>query len=193
MAFQSNIPQPTDELKTSQNDLLNNFQTLNTAWEINHYSFDLVDQGKHKYVTLPEQGAAPVTAADEVAIYSKLSTLTATSELFVRKEGAGDEIEFTSSASATPGWTRLPSGILIKWGASTANGATNIPFPVAATIPVFNNVYSVQLTVIDAAAADADEAIRLTAFAAASIDVWGSPRSTTGTKAVNFEYLAIGD
>ena len=193
MAYQNTIPAPTYELKTSQNDLLNNFQSIQTAWDINHITFDLADQGKHKQLSLPEQAAGPVTAANELALYSKESALTAVAELFVRKESSGAEIEFTSSTSATPGWTRLPSGILLKWGATTANGATNILFPVAGTVPVFNNVYSVQLTVVDAAGADADEAIRLVAFAVTDFDAWASPRSTTGTKAVNFEYFAIGD
>jgi len=193
MAYQQNIPLPTDEPKTSQNGLLNNFQAIKTAWDINHVTFDLPNQGKHNYVTLPEQGAGPATAADEIALYSKESTLTSVAELFVRKESSGDEIEFTSAIAATPGWTRLPSGILLKWGSATATGAGTIVFPVGATIPAFTTVFSAQLTVLDAAAADADEAIRLTAFTALSISVWGSPRSTTGSKAVNFEYLVIGD
>ena len=193
MAYQSNIPQPTDELKDSQNDILNNFQGIKTAWDINHITFDLADQGKHAYVSLPEQSSGPATAANEVAVYSKQSTLSGVAELFVRKESSGDEIEFTSGTLATPGWTRLPSGILLKWGSSTATGATTITLPTGASIPAFTTIFSVQLTIVDAGAADADEAISLTSFGTTTFDVWGSPRSTTGSKAVNFEYLIIGE
>jgi len=194
MAYQDQIPQPIDELKTSQNDILNNFIAIKAAWDVNHVTFDLANQGKHNYVTLPEQAGDPTTSTDEVALYSKESALTGKAELFIKKETpTGDVIEFTSAIKATPGWTRLPSGILLKWGAATATGAGTIIFPVGATIPAFTTVFSAQLTVLDATAADADEAIRLTAFTAASISVWGSPRSTTGSKAVNFEYLVIGE
>ena len=70
---------------------------------------------------------------------------------------------------------------------------TNIVLPVASTVPVFNNVYSVQLTVINVGLGDTDEAIRLVSFIPASFAVYASNRSTTGFTAVNFEYLVIGD
>jgi len=194
VAYNNAIPQPTDELRNSQGDILNNFQAIKTAWDINHVTFDLANQGKHNYVTLPEQSAGPATAANELAIYSKQSTLTSVAELFVRKESSGDEIEFTSAIAATPGWTRLPSGILLKWGATTANGATTITLPTGATIPAFTTIFSVQLTIVDAGATDADEAVSVRSFATpTAFNVFASARSTTGAKAVNFEYLVIGE
>jgi len=116
MAYQQNIPQPTDELRDSQNDILQNFQGIKTAWDVNHVTFDLADEGKHSHVSLPEQAAGPATAANELAVYSKQSTLTGVAELFVRRESSGDEIELTSGLAANDGWSRLPSSILIKWG-----------------------------------------------------------------------------
>jgi len=193
MPYQENIPQPTDIMSTSQNDILVNFQTIHTAWDINHVPFDAVGQGKHNHVSFPEQAAGPATLVNERAIYAKQSALTAVAELFTRKENSGDEIEFTASLDATPGWTILPSGIILKWGVAAANGATAVALPAAGTIPVYTTIFSVQLTIVDNAAADADEAVRVVSFAApGTINVWGSPRTTAGTKAVNFEYLVIG-
>lgn len=192
MAYSQNIPQPTDELKDSQADLLANFQAIKAAFDINHVTFDLADEGKHNYVSFPEQAAGPATAANELALYSKESTLTSVAELFVRKESSGDEIEFTSSLQATDGWSRLPSGILIKWGYDSTVGAGTITFPVAATIPVFTNVFVVLLTVLDAGAGDGDKAIRCMSSTTTSFDAFASNRSTIGAAAVAFNYLAIG-
>lgn len=192
MAYQQNIPQPTDKMKDSQNDILGNFQAIKTGFDINHYAFDSSNEGKHMYVSLPEQSAGPTTAANEVAIYSKESTLTTVAELFVRKESSGDEIEFTSSLQAADGWSYLPSGILIKWGDETTIGASTITFPTAATIPAFTAIYAILLTVVSAGAGDDDLAIRLVSKTTTTFDVYGSNRSTTGAASVIFHYLAIG-
>jgi len=193
MAYQQNIPQPTDKIKDSQNDLLQNFQAIKSGFDENHYAFDTGDEGKHKYVSLPEQVAAPTVAVNERAIYSKQSTLTNVAELFTRKENNGTEIEFTARLGATPGWTILPSGIILKWGAETKTGAQTVVLPVAANIPVYTQIFSVQLTVKAAGGADSDTAVRVVDFSnPAQFDVYASPRSTTGSTAVTFEYLVIG-
>jgi len=193
MAYQQNIPQPTDKIKDSQNDILNNFQGIKTAWDINHVTFDLGDQGKHKHVTLPEQGAAPATAANEIAMYSKQSTLTGASELFIRRESSGNELEATGASLGAIGWSYLPSGLLIKWGVSSCTGDDTFVLPAGAGIPDFTAIYSIQLTVADALTTDIDQAIRATAFTLpGTIRVYASNRSTTGPATVGFEYLLIG-
>jgi len=55
MAFNANIPQPTDRLSTSQQDLLNNNSALNTVFGIDHYPFDnaTANSGFHNVVTQP--------------------------------------------------------------------------------------------------------------------------------------------
>lgn len=192
MAY-SLIPNPTDKLKDSQNDLLQNFTSIKAAFDINHVTFDLADKGKHNYVSFPEQAAAPATAVNERAIYAKQSAYTGVSELFTRKESSGAEVEFTAALGATPGWTILPSGIILKWGWGTANGAYTLVLPVGATIPAFTTILSVQVSVLNNAAGDVDEAIRVVGFGnPAQIDVYSSHRSTTGNTVVVFEYFAIG-
>lgn len=193
MAYVSNIPQPTDRKRDSQPLILGNFQEIDTILQVNHSAFNIASQGKHIYVSLLEQAATPVTLANEAAIYAKESTLIGDTALFFRKEGNGTEYEFTSSIQATPGWTRLPSGILLKWGSTTATGLTALTLPVAADVPAFTTIFSVQLTPISAAGADADLAIRLVSFAnPLQFNVYATARTTTVDKAVTFEYLIIG-
>ena len=43
MAYNQNIPQPADQLKNSQPQLLANFQEINTILDVNHVGFNLGD------------------------------------------------------------------------------------------------------------------------------------------------------
>lgn len=146
MPYNQNIPQPTDQLDVSQVDLLNNFQAIKTLIDINHVTFDAVGQGKHTQVTLPENAAPTNTGAAEGNIYSQESPLTGNTELYWQRENNGTRIEWTGrSNTVTSGWTRLPSGILIKWSTTSINavdannGVITVTWPVAATIPAFAN------------------------------------------------------
>lgn len=137
--FSNAIPQPNHQLNNSQKDLLDNFIAIQNLIGINHVNFNVTGEGKHTQVTLPENVAPTNTAIDEANIYSQLSTLTAQTELFWQRENNGTRIEWTGLLAAQTGWTRLPSGILLKWGLVPTNAApTIIVFPVAATIPPFN-------------------------------------------------------
>lgn len=192
MAFQSNIPQPTDQISVSQADILNNFIALSTFLNINHVDFASADQGKHKFVSFPVQAVAPVTTGTEVALYSKTSTLTGVPELFFRNATNGLEFEFTSYNPAVDGWVRTPAGILLKWGQVNGNGQTNITFPVAANTPPFTALYSIQLTTLGTVAIDPDKFVTLNGYGPTVFSVYCSTRTTVGASAVTFMYLAIG-
>lgn len=145
--WNGNIPQPTDQLNNSQPQLLQNFQAIETLISVNHFDFGTANQGKHTQVTLPENVAPINTAIDQANIYSQLSTLTNTTELFWQRENNGERIEWTASSATLPGWMRLPSGMLIKWGRSNSTGTGfAVVFPVAATIPVFTTALFVMVT-----------------------------------------------
>lgn len=194
MAYNANIPQATDQISVSQADLLNNFIALSTFLNVNHVDFASADQGKHKFVSFPQQGSSPATSGTEVALYCKVSSLTGAPELFYRDANSSTDIEFTSYVNNVDGWTRFPSGVLIKWGNATANGATSINFPVGATYPVFTNVFSAQVTpnTLGGANVDPDTFVTVNAISTTQLTVYGSARSTTGAKAANFTYLVIG-
>ena len=96
MVFNPAIPQPTDFLSISQQDLLGNMGQLETWSNVDHYPVanNTANLGKHVKSTCPWQAAGPTTVADEVAVYSKkVSTVT---ELFCRKASAGTEIQLTN-------------------------------------------------------------------------------------------------
>ena len=145
MAYSNSIPAANDLLSQSQADLQQNFAAIQTLIEVNHATFADADEGKHKFVSFPEQGADVTVAANEKAIYAKQSALSGVAELFIRNESDGTVTEFTSSGQTANGWTRLPSGIMIKWGTSTvgANASANVNFD--ATIP-FTTVYNILVT-----------------------------------------------
>jgi hypothetical protein len=191
MAYLNSIPQPTDDPSVTQAQLLANFQAIKQLVDVNHGTFSDANEGKHKHVSFPEQAASPATAVNELGLFSRQSALTGVAELCLRKENNGAVYEMSCLASAT-GWTRLPSGILLKWGTTTANGLTTITLPVAATIPVYTTIFSIQLTNGDTGVADSNTAIRFIDAVPASFRVYGSPRITSGAKNVGFNYLVIG-
>lgn len=145
--YNEDIPQATDQISDSQNDLLNNFQSIKTLIDVNHVTFDDPNQGKHAFVEMPQQAGASATALGEVGIQCLASAYGAGNPTLVYlPENAGTPIEMTSAQFATPGWTILPSGILLKWGEITVNayGTTTYTYPVGA-IPAFSAVYTVLL------------------------------------------------
>ncbi len=205
MPYNGNIPQPTDQISQSQNQILDNFTAIQTVVAVNHVTFDdpSGNQGKHKWVSFPVQTGAPSFAAGENGLYSLAynNNTTTKNEIFTHKQTSSgtQNIPFTAGilsansapATLTPGWTYLPSGILLKWSANeVANGLTVINFPAGA--PVFNVCMTVIVQVADGGAGDINRAIRLTAVNPTNFSVYGSSRTTTGAASMNFTYLAIG-
>lgn len=138
MTFDPTIPQATDLLSDSQSDLLTNFNQSNIIMGVNHVNFDnslpigslVANRGKHTFVSLIEQVANPVTAANEIALFSK--DLGGISTLFMRKESNGAVIQM-SGIDPNNSQTFLPGGLILKWGlnAVATDGSTVIAFPVA--------------------------------------------------------------
>lgn len=143
----NDTPLAAQTLAQTQNPIRVNFQTIDTAFSVNHVSYGIADQGKHKFLQLPEQGVAPTTAVNEAGLYSAVGAVSGVTELVFRRESNGTTIPFTESLQAANGWTRLPSGLLLQWGTSTTNAGTGnagvtVNFPIAFTTAVYN----VQLT-----------------------------------------------
>jgi len=111
MAYNNNIPQPTDQINQSQAQLLGNFQALSTA---------LIGVNTAGLLAT-NQASDPATAANQVAIYARVpqnsgSVPTPTSVMALRQPSSGNVVEFSDFEINTfDGWTRLPSGVLIKW------------------------------------------------------------------------------
>lgn len=197
MAYNNAIPQATDRIADSQAPILANFAAIDTVVSINHVTFDdsSGDQGKHKWVSMPEQAAAPATLANELAVFSQESSLTSVAELAFRRESSGDVVEFSSGKADEPGWAIFPSGILVKWGKSgAASGLTTITYSVSADIPVFATVFHAQVTPFSSSTSDINIATRLVDFNTTQIRTLNTNRTTTGSASTPFQvrYLVIG-
>lgn len=141
MAWNQNVPQPTDDLDKSQADLLGNFQSLN--WVGNGYA------------DIAVQAGAPTFAAGNNGIYSLLNGTTGVNELYVHHQtnDAPTDVPFTASkmsntaiASCDSGWAYMPSGILIKWGkqaVATAGSYQTIDVATNSGGPAFNRAFEV--------------------------------------------------
>jgi len=203
MAWDPNKPANADLVFNSVGStaIRNNFSAIDTAWDINHVGIGDTNQGKHSYVHLRE-GATPTTTTNEIAMFCVDSTLTSYgTELYYRRESNGTVMPITEAnriagvtgPTLTVGWTMLPSGILLKWGSvNTVGGDANIVFPTTASDKPFTAAYRAFLTPRDSNGGDSDVAIRLMNFTTTTLSYYGSPRTTTGAKAMTFDFLCIG-
>lgn len=141
--YTANIPQPGDNPSQSQDQILQNFQSLQNALDKNHVTLsDTTNRGLHKFLQMPEQGSDPSTAVNELAWYCK-DVGGIAPRFFMRQENNGTVIQMTGidPLIATTGYTFLPGGLLLQWGTtavSAAPAATNIFFPVAFSANCFN-------------------------------------------------------
>lgn len=120
LTYYNLIPQASDRLRDSQSQILQNFTSLQSFLEINHTAFSDGNSGKHKFLQMPEEAAAPTTLPNEMGLYTKEGSVSGVSELFVRRENDGTEINITNDVLKNAnGYTRLPNGLIVKWGKET--------------------------------------------------------------------------
>lgn len=189
MPYNINIPQPTDKLSQSQADILSNFQAINTLVSVNHGTFGAADEGKHKFVQLPQQGSDTTTAAAEVALYAKNDTDTGNTELFFRRPSNGAVISTTAASFTANGWTMLPSGIMLQWGSATmGGGSSQQDFALPRAFPTA--ILSVTATPNDTPSGNFTDIIM--AIQALSTTQIRAKRKTNFGTPCSFNYLAIG-
>lgn len=188
MAYQANIPQATDKLRISQADLLNNFIAIDSFVSANHYGFASGNVGKHLYLQMPET-AAPATAANEAGLYANNGTISGTTELFFRRESNGSSIGFTEANLATTGWTKLPSGLILKWGNGTvgANADATVTFD-GVGVAAFTTVYSVNCT-INGGTGGLDKGFYYKSYTTTTLTVYNA-NANGGNR--NFFYMVVG-
>jgi hypothetical protein len=207
MPYDPNSPAAAQLLSVSQPIIQGNFAILQNIFDINHVDYNSgTNAGKHIYVELPIAAGNPIPPiafpAAEIVVYAATNATTTVNELYVNKTNQATVVQVPMTASIlstssnpglnVSGWTYLPSGILLKWGSGSANGNTPILFPVAANIPVFTNVMSMQLCTAYANTADANLFARLGNFSNTGFNAYGSQRTSVTNAAVGFQYLAIG-
>lgn len=215
MAYNNNIPQPSDLLSQSQSDILNNFSAIFTLVGVNHVNFGSADQGKHKWVTLPSQAATPPAgsgfAPTELGVYNAVYATSAQQELFINKTNQATVVQVPSTASIlsansnpaaypnpiTGGYTVLPSGVILKFGgipvAVTGQSAIAVGGGNSTNGPVFNGIMTVLLTPWAVNAGDVNFAVRLVSIdSPTQFTVYVSSRTNVGPATGFFTYLIIG-
>ena len=183
MSYQPNIPASTDLLSQSQADIQNNFIAIGT----------LLSPNGNAAIT-----EFATTSATNMAIYTKTSALTARPEMFILRNSTianpnanpPNPIEFTSATYNATGWTRLPSGILLKWGTS-GSGSPNteivVTFPSGGTVPDFTAIFSVQISMVGSSGDTGN--MFLTSFNITTIRAWYSSGTSNSR---TYTYFAIG-
>lgn len=104
-----NIPQPTDFLSVSQDQIRQNFVSL-----------DSVVGGVYD-----QQGAAPATAATQLALFSMAGL--GGPQLFLRRQNSTGLVSLTdyimTGGAVLHGFTMLPSGLCLKFGSGNTVAA----------------------------------------------------------------------
>lgn len=206
MAFLPSIPQSTDQLSTSQGNILNNFTVLGAiAGNGNPASTSINTSATNSgfnWLYLPPQGAIPPAGSafpsGNVALYSAASTATGFNELYLNKTITGPTVtQIPISAyrvgGTNPGngWTYLPSGLKMAWGRSTTGSAAFVTLTYATELtnfPGFTTIYAFpQLTRISGAGTSTNF-VTLTAYNQTTFQVY----SSAGGTAVQFSWFVIG-
>ena len=134
MTYNPAIPQSTDLISNSQPQILTNFGQLNTQYAADHDGLTTVTQsGMHNQVTFLANQAAPSLTRNGVAGVAGLYANTdgTNSQLFFQNASGSIPITGKSVAGAN-GYTTLPGGLILKWGAATGLVDNSlITFPVA--------------------------------------------------------------
>lgn len=200
MPYQPNIPLATDLLSQSQLDIQTNFSEISTLININHGDFNTVTAGKHKFLQMPEQAMSPVTIANEGAVFVAVGANSLVSELNFKRENlaAGQpSIAFTEGENAANGWSRLPSGIMIRWKTGViASGvvANNILF-AGGTFPGFVTCYNVLVTTINQPNNNVDNncLATMSAFTNLQVTILALQRTVVNTyHTTGYSFIAFG-
>lgn len=206
MAFKNNIPQSDHKLNRSQPELRANFLEIDNWVNQDHVGFG-TDQGKHQTVRFVDQTSAPTINNPETGFFNAQPDNIAgglaiqKQEMHVRaqNESGFNDLPFTASSLSTTlpnniseGWSYLPSGIIIKWGAFVAGNAGNNThaYPTGADIPVFTKVYSLQ--VIPAPAINDPVSAVIRNKSATDFEIFVFNTTTGNGATAPMEYIAIG-
>lgn len=191
MTFTSLIPASGQSLGFTKQKIQDNFTNYFNVMSINHVAPNASGEGKHKFVQMPQQVAAPSTAVNEIALYSKDSTIG--TALFFRQESNGTEVQLTGldPIIATEGCSFLPGGLLIQWGsiASTSTHPNEVTFPVAFSTVI----YSIQVTPFKTVAGGSVPfSVYYTLSAMSPLAKFNINTIQTVTTTIGFNWIAIG-
>ena len=138
----NNVPVPGQSLASSRDLINQNFVTIDAAFQTDHvpYTSSSPLQGKHNRVTFPLQAMAPVFIGSDSGLYSALDSFSAKNQIFIVPPGTSPltpltPVPMTAASFTIPGWSYLPSGLLMQWGQDTITGGVTTPIPLPKTFP----------------------------------------------------------
>lgn len=206
MAFNQNIPQPTDKLSNSQVQFLANNLALDASFGVNHTTFSnaTANNGFHTIINQITQGGNPPTGVSNV-IYAKNYTpnftgATVDTQLFVQTF-AGGVSQLTGDSALTDGWQWI-GGVLLQWGrviqsipSNTFTGTVTfkdrgpsnqgIPFPTACFVVIPTGLYTSPTPL-----SEIGIAIKSSTLSATKFD-WAT--NTDSSQYTGFNWIAIGN
>jgi len=197
--YSPNIPQPGDLPSQSQDQILQNFQTLNTAFAQDHLAYNNPAQGQHKQITFP---VGPVTGqpftflSGQIGLQNLNQAPTSVPDIWLSR-GTAAAFPMTGftvgGTNAGNGWTYIPSGLLMAWGRSTTGAGTSVVITYSAELTNFPGFTTVnafpQLTRI-APVGGTSNFVILAAYDATTFTV-ASSLATGGTN-IQFTWFVIG-
>jgi hypothetical protein len=127
--YNPNIPQSSNNLGTSQAQMLNNFGKLDSIFDVNHFKYSdatTANQGKHRKIDFPATttvsspaGAASVIYPKDVSGVSAAYFENAVGGSVLWRGGSTDGLSTISTGSGVSnGYLLLPNGIKFIWGHS---------------------------------------------------------------------------
>lgn len=153
--YYEDIPQSTDIISESQPQILQNFTSIDSILNVDHYTFESSTNtdGQHKQVTFggnnpasPSPPGMPVTVSPPVLFTNTVDGAgnalpNSVPELFfysgTHQQGQDNYISLAN------GSVLLFGGIILQWGVITVNAN---PTPVTMPVAFPNNVFNVQAT-----------------------------------------------
>jgi hypothetical protein len=173
--YNPNIPQPTNQISVSQDQILQNFQSLNP------FILGVFE--------LPPQASFPSATGNNI-LFAKTYSTTGLEEVFIQNAAGVNYPITAANPIQNAGWTFLPSGILLKWGNGTATGLTNVSLVYG---PVFTTVFQTLLSPIASAGINTNTVIYSAGTTPTQLSVYGLQRTVVSTAlATQFSYLVIG-
>jgi hypothetical protein len=184
MPYQPLIPQPTDRISVSQNDILTNFTELNTQFAIDHIAFDAVsNNGKHNKVSLVDSSSGiPVFVASDVGLYNANDVVGGTGQrqLWYSNPSLGS-YPITAGLRSSNGWARIGGGVYLIWGSQTsiANTTTDTTINLA-FCPAIGTILQVSVTEFPTSVAGTDNnyVVQLTNTAGPTVGVFQRATAT---------------
>ena len=177
------VPNAGQSLGATRDQVRSNIDALKASLAINHVDLDLANVGKHKFMQMPSQAAAPATAADELAFYVKTP---AGVRLFLRQVSSGTEIQMSgvNPLAANDGYTFLPGGLLMQWGRKSV--VSNVVFPTAFDAEPYSVTFGLNAT----SSGSSERGVVWVKVLSATGFTWGT---ATSNLTINyFSWIAIG-